>query len=371
MSRSQGQIVKLGEGHWRIRWFKGRDATGRREYGSENVRGTKKKALAKLREALGRQDRGLATPSPTKVPRLRDQVEAWKGSQPAAALRASTRRGYVELLDRYVLPALGSLRLDAIHTATIEREVVQPLVERGRHRSAQHAVAALSGVFRAAVKDPSLGLYGNPCHGVTVGKRPHAEVRPLTTEERKAFREAIRGTAHEALWLLMLTTGLGPGEALALGWEHFDFEAAELRVVRTLDTRAGVLVDDVKRPSRKRTVPLVPELRAMLRERWLAAGRPAAGLVFADPLGRPLDFHHLRARQFKAAIDAAGIKRRVTPYAMRHGFATAALEAGVDVKTVSTLMGHASTAMVQNVYQHVSDDRRREAATRIGDSLLR
>jgi integrase len=369
MARNTGQIVRLGDGRWRVRWYKGEE-NGRRLYGSKNVRGTKKKAEAALRDALNRQDRGIATPSPSRVPRLRDQVEAWKGTQKAKALRDSTRRDYLKILDRHVLPELGGLRLDAIHTATIEKEVVGPLLERGCNRTAQLAVAALSGVFRSALKDPTLGLVGNPCRGVTVGRGKRREIRPLSASERGAFREAIRGTEPEPLWLLMMLTGLGPGEALGLGWEHLDLEAGELRVRRTLDTEVRVLVDDTKRPSRRRTVPLVPELRAILRERWLQAGRPAEGLVFADRLGRPLDFHKLRARHFRDALERAGIKRRVTPYALRHGFATAALEAGVDVKTVSDLMGHNSTHMVQNVYQHVSDDRRREAGVRIGEALL-
>ena len=55
---------------------------------------------------------------------------------------------------------------------------------------------------------------------------------------------------------------------------------------------------------------------------------------------------------------------------LRHGFATAALERGVDFKTVSELMGHASPSMVLAVYAHVSDVRKREAATRIGETLL-
>jgi integrase len=139
-----------------------------------------------------------------------------------------------------------------------------------------------------------------------------------------AFRKAIQGTPHEALWLLMMLTGLGPGEVLALAWEHLDLEAGVLRVARTLDTKAGELVEDTKRPSRKRVVPLVSELRGLLRERWLAAGRPPAGLLFADQLGQPLDLHNLRARHFKPALEAAEITRRVRIYDLRHGFATAA-----------------------------------------------
>jgi len=83
----------------------------------------------------------------------------------------------------------------------------------------------------------------------------------------------------------MMLTGLGPGEALGLGWEHLDLDASSLRLVRTLECKGRTIVDDTKRESRKRAVPIVPELRSMLRERWMAAGRPAAGLAFATRKG--------------------------------------------------------------------------------------
>src|SRR5262249_25946465 len=132
-------------------------------------------------------------------------------------------------------------------------------------------------------------------------------------------------------------------------------------------------VEDTKRPSRKRTVPLVPELWALLREKWMAAGRPAAGLVFMVQRGRhrgkPLDLHNLRSRHFKPALKTAKITRKVRIYDLRHGFATAGLEAGMDTKTVSALMGHSSTRITEDVYQHVSDGLKREAAERIAERL--
>ena len=83
-----------------------------------------------------------------------------------------------------------------------------------------------------------------------------------------------------------MLTGLGLGEAMGLGWEHVDCDTATLRVVRTVECKARTIVEDTKRPSRKRVVPLVPELRAILRERWMAAGRLVSGLVFATLAGR-------------------------------------------------------------------------------------
>jgi len=221
------------------------------------------------------------------------------------------------------------------------------------------------------VKDPTLGLVGNPCEGVEIGRSPRRAIQPLTAEERGRFREAIRGTEHEALWLSMMLTGLGPGEVLALGWEHLDLGGGTLRVVRTLDCKAHRLVEDTKRPSRRRVVPLVAELRTVLRERWMALGRPTSGLVFADADGEPLDLDNLRARHFRPALERARIDRPLRIYDLRHGFATAALEAGADTRTVADLMGHSSTRTTLDVYQHVSDARKREAADRIAARLSR
>lgn len=107
----------------------------------------------------------------------------------------------------------------------------------------------------------------------------------------------------------------------------------------------------------------------MLRERWLAAGRPGEGLVFEDAEGKPLDLDNLRARHFRPALERAEIKRAVRVYDLRHGFATAALEAGADTRTVADLMGDSSTRTTLDVYQHVSDERKRSAANAIAAAL--
>src|SRR5262249_34127403 len=159
---------------------------------------------------LTKGDRGLAVPSPSSLPTLSQYVERWKTGESASRLRDRTRRDYVALLDRHVLPVLGHTRLDAIHTAEVEDRVVAPLRARGHLRSARLAVCALSRIYVAALKDRSLGLVGNPCSSVEIGRKPRAAVRPLDAKERARFRAAIGGTEHEPLWLLMMLTGLGP-----------------------------------------------------------------------------------------------------------------------------------------------------------------
>lgn len=364
----KGQIEKRGDGVYRLRWFRGR-INGKRQYGSKTVRGSRKKAEVALRAILSQQDRGIAMPS--RVPTLAEFIETWKHGEAAARLRPRTLRQYLDVLSRHVVPKLGVLSLRAIHTAGIEAELVAPLRKARKIRTAQLAVSVLSKVLGSALKDPTLGVTSNPCRGVEVGSAPRRDVHPLDASERAAFRKAIRGRRHEALFLLLMETGMRPGEALALGWEHVDLDAGEVRVERAVDDRGEFHAPKTEKG--RRLVPVArPGLRQLLREFHLRRGRPESGLVFRDRRGGPLDQRNLLRRHFRPALERAKIARadKLRIYDLRHGFATAAAEAGADVRTVADLMGHASTRMTMEVYQHVADERKREAAQRIGSRLF-
>ena len=119
-------------------------------------------------------------------------------------------------------------------------------------------------------------------------------------------------------------------------------------------------------------MPLPPEVRRVLRELHLRRGRPAEGLVFRNRKGGPLSLRNLLRRDFRPALEKAKIDRagELRLYDLRHGFATAALESGADVRTTADLMGHASTRMTMEVYQHVADERKKEAVERIGSQIF-
>jgi integrase len=155
-------------------------------------------------------------------------------------------------------------------------------------------VNVLSRVLRSALKDPTLGLVGNPCSGVEVGRGKRREVQPLSAEERARFQEAIRGTKREPLFLLLMGTGLRPSEALALGWEHVDLEGEVVRVERTVDDKGEF--HEPKTAKGRRSVPLPPEVRRVLLELHLRRGRPAQGLVFASRRGGVLNLRNLLRR---------------------------------------------------------------------------
>ena len=131
-----GQIIRRGDRRWLVRWYIGR-VSGKRRYGSKLIHGTKKQATLALREVLARQDLGHAVPSPSTMPTLRDYVDRWRHGEAAATLRDRTLRDYLAFIERHVYPRLGDARLDAIHTARIEVDVVGPLRAKGHLRTEQ------------------------------------------------------------------------------------------------------------------------------------------------------------------------------------------------------------------------------------------
>jgi integrase len=154
--------------------------------------------------------------------------------------------------------------------------------------------------------------------------------------ELRAFLKAVRGTRYEAVFVLMVGTGMRPSEMLALRWEDVDLETGALRVRRTLPKgwqrrlREGRdPFEETKTEAGERAVDLAPPVVAALRahrarqgEQRLLAGsrwRDPYGLVFASSTGRPLDWDNLRARHFKPALRRAEIPQdRFRAYDLRH-----------------------------------------------------
>ncbi len=171
------------------------------------------------------------------------------------------------------------------------------------------------------------------------------------------------GTRYSAILRLIATTGLRKGEALALTWDSVDLDTGRLVVRGTLARVQGNLtVTPPKTAMSRRMLPLAPAEIAMLRDHRAAqdAERVTAGpewvetgFVFTTETGRPFDPRNVLHAITKAA-GKAGLAG-VNVHTLRHSAATAWLEAGVNIKAVSTLLGHADIRMTADVYGHVSD----------------
>jgi len=190
------------------------------------------------------------------------------------------------------------------------------------------------------------------------------------------------------MWLTLLAVGLRRGECLALRWSDLDLDAGRLTVRRSLqrlrgerdeDTgnRRGRLVEvDPKTEASSATVALPASVVAELREhRQRQRVQRLAAPVWADPalvfttgVGTALEPRNVN-RAFETLRERAGI-RHVRLHDLRHAAATFALAAGVDMKSVQTMLRHSRMATTADLYAHVPEEVQ-VAGAQLMDDLLR
>ena len=187
-----------------------------------------------------------------------------------------------------------------------------------------------------------------------------------------------RDHEHHAAWYFLATTGCRRGEALGLRWRDVDLAQGLVSIRQTLAViEHEVVVRPFTKSGRARVVQLDRGTVALLRFRRpltlrsrLERGEPADedDLVFARLDGHPLHPEHV-SRAFERAVRRLGFPI-IRLHDLRHTWATLALAAGVDVKVVSERLGHASTTITWDIYQHVTPSMASDAAQVVADLIF-
>jgi integrase len=196
------------------------------------------------------------------------------------------------------------------------------------------------------------------------------EIQPFTPAQARQFLEAVRGDKFEALYTVALALGLRRGEALGLRWEDIDWEKGTLTIRASLQRAEGKLQMLEVKTDRSRRVVKLPKLALQalkshrtrqLEDRLLAGARwTEHGLVFPTGIGTPYDPRRLN-EDFERALKRGGLPR-IRFHDLRHSAATLLLAQGVPVKMISELLGHSTTRMTLDVYAHVLETMKQEAA---------
>lgn len=188
----------------------------------------------------------------------------------------------------------------------------------------------------------------------------------LSVDEQKALRTAALEQG-ELVTLLALYTGLRLGEICALRWQDIDQARETLHVrgsaqrlqVSGEGAKTAVVVGAPKSAKSRRTIPIP----AFLMER-LQAHRAQSDSVYVLGCGdKPADPRAIQ-RRFTRLVSSVGLVG-VHFHTLRHTFATRMLELGVDVKTVSVLLGHSSTRITLEFYAHSLLDQQRAAVEKL------
>lgn len=400
MARIERRETATGDVRWTIRVFIGRDADGKRKIITRTF-DRKKDAEKEARRLEGMKDGGALTTT-TKEPLVK-YLARWLDAK-EGQVRARTIHDYRGIVRRYVeeppedAPPIGSIRMHKLTPIAFEGLYNWM---RNEQELSPRTIQYTHAVLRQALGDAVAKkiLPANPTDHANVPKRAkeggeeQTAIRAMDEAQAAQFLDAARSDRYFALWAVLLTGGLRPGEALGLKWSAVDFDAGRVRVSRSL-TRTGVDGWKLVKPKTKkarRTVPLpavtvqaLREWRKKTAEERLLAGPEYEdnGFVFATPFGKPLHLSNLYAGPFRRVMEAAGLgewgpepakpargprgKRPFTPafrmYDLRHTCATLLLLRGVSPKIVQERLGHASITLTLDTYSHVLPDMQQTAA---------
>lgn len=291
-----------------------------------------------------------------------EYLSAWLALR-SPSLAPSTVSGYARSLRLHIAPLVGSVPLGELSPAHV-LAVLAPLCAEGHTRQAQLVRILLRCALQDAVR---MGLLPhNPVDAVRAPAHRKEPIRFWSPGQISAFLRSERFRPLYHAWLLALLCGLRRGELLGLRWADVDLAAGKVDIC---NQRMVIDRTELDRPPKsaagRRQLPLpAPVLAALRRERR----RSASLYVLSHPDGSPYSPQQLR-RALDAACKAAGLPR-LHIHGLRHSMATAALEAGTDVKVLQTLLGHAHYSTTADTYLHPSDEIRAQALAGLAATVL-
>lgn len=286
-------------------------------------------------------------------------MTAWLDRCERERVKPRTYSRYKGLIVQHILPELGDTQIDDLGRRQISEFLTAHQADgnlRGEALSATSTnlmLTVLNAAFTYAC-DMEL-LSANPCDRIRRVPGPPSRVEAFTREEQRRLEEAIAVSEDRRLFgiRLCLYTGLRIGELLGLEWQDVDMEKGILHIGKTVYREKNaegewqLFVDRPKTAASERMVPLPGYLAEDLR-----IYRRGARSEFVIE-NKKAERMSIRSYQylFERLTEKAGV-RKLNFHALRHTFATRALECGMDIKTLSELMGHKNATITLNRYAH-------------------
>lgn len=304
-------------------------------------------ALARLQAGTLSADAGptLAEASTEFIAGIRAGTVRQKGGH---VYKPSTVRGYERDLNGHAVPELGSSRIGRLQRPDLQRWVDGLTTPERSPSTVRNIVAALRALIGFA--ELRGWVHVDPCKGLRLPAGEQGRERIASPTEAAELIAAMPPTDRAALGLAVYA-GLRLGELLALDVGAVDLDDGWIYVRRSWDPGAKEFVPTKSRKERR--VPIIDKLRVLLADHLVLLNHPNEGLLFpsAQQPMWPTDPAILRRRTHKR-WDDVGLER-LGFHEGRHTFASIAIAAGLNAKTLSTYMGHATITITLDRYGHL------------------
>ena len=378
-----GRKRKNGEGTVRLRKdgrWEGRIVIGYDENGLPKTKNVLAKTKGECIEKLKALKNTITPDTPIKLKAdmpFGEWLDYWYETYCKPNARPATQRIYEGYIRLYLHPRLGSIPLNKVTTSDIQQMCTWMMTEarvdqkngEGGLSDSQviNCYSLCDRVLEKAVAEKL--IVRNPAKGCKLPPNRPNEMKVLSREDMQKVLIQAKEENYYELFLLEFATGLRLGELMALQWDDVDLVTGELRINKQVNLVGSKLViSEPKTKAAVRTLILPPSVRKVLAEyktkvnsRWL----------FPSPKKDDLPIiPSAVSRRLHTLLEHAGCEQ-VRFHDLRHTFATNALAHGMDIKTLSTILGHVSSATTLNTYSHVTDEMRQRAAVKIDQGIAK
>lgn len=308
--------------------------------------------------------------------KYKDWLHVWIDNAVKSTAKARTYTRYKEIIDGHIVPKLGEYELADLTPLRLQKFITELLYNgnlvTGKGLS-ENTVNSVITVLQNSLKTAT--VFGEtPEYTADKIKRPRVkgtEVSCFTLSEQRRMEQEILHSKKDRLFgiVLCLYTGLRIGELLALTWSDVNFADGMLAVTKSCHYGKGVsgrferCTDLPKTVTSRRMIPIPRQMTALLQT---VKKRSISEYVVASG-AKPVSVRSYQ-RSFSLLLEKLKIPHKGF-HALRHTFATRALECGMDVKTLSEILGHKNASITLNRYVHSLMEHKQEMMNRVGKLL--
>ncbi len=367
MPRRGENIRKRKDNRWEGRYISEYGIDGKAKYVSVYA---KSYLEVKKKLSIAQSQNKKALPRTNEPISFREVLFLWLESS-KIDFKEQTYSRYRYIIEAHIIPSFGAIKVTQITVEYINNFLSEKLKNGrldGKGGLSVSYAQTISFVVYAAFNFAIDQKYCLPITGKSIKLTKNKKsIDVLTLEEQRVFEECLsqKIDIRKAAILLALYTGVRIGELCGLQWDDIDFTNRIIHIRRTIeripnqnreagDPKTKLIISDVKTETSDRFIPLSEKtiiLLKKLRHTNSVFVLPGLSYPFMEP--RTLQY------SFKKYLKECNIKN-IKFHALRHSFATRCMESGMDMKTLSEILGHSDVNITMMIYVHATIEHKRE-----------